>query len=341
MSTLSDILTQQGICFSPAGDCLSGNGQKTTLAIPLEQYRTLSIKGPDCWTFLQGQLTCDMTEVQNRGSSLGAHCNIKGHMLSLFRLMRVAEQEVWLRIHASIADTAIANLKKYILFSKAELTEISEQVTGLGLIGPGATAAIDKLFERVPSEDNGVIGLNYGVVIRVPGDRFELWMPQEKLLEQLSHLPDRVGIGSEEAWTLSEIKAGIPDLRPATQEAFIPQMTNLQALSGVSFRKGCYTGQEIVTRLQHRGQLKKSMYYVSATTGNAPEPGQALFTGEKQTCGQVVIAATECDSEQVCLLAVITKKAADEGQVFLEDGSPLIFHDLPYTLDPAMFLPKN
>ncbi len=341
MSTFSERLTQQGICFSPSGDCVSAYSQKTTLAIPLEQYRIFAIKGPDCWKFLQGQLTCDMTEVQNRGSSLGAHCNIKGHMLSLFRLMRVAEQEVWLRIHASIADSAIANLKKYIIFSKAELSEISDQVTGLGLIGPGTTAAIDKLFERVPSEDNGIIGLNYGVVIRVPGDRFELWLPEEKLLEQLSHLPDRVGIGSEEAWTLSEIQAGIPDLRPETQEAFIPQMTNLQSVAGVSFRKGCYTGQEIVTRLQHRGQLKKSMYHLSVATANRPEPGQPLFTAEQQSCGQVVVAAADCNPEQFSLLAVITKKAADEGQVFLEDGTPVVFNALPYTLDPAMFLPKN
>ncbi|MFW1678484.1 YgfZ/GcvT domain-containing protein [Pontibacter sp. JAM-7] len=339
MSSLTDLLTSQGIKMCPAGDCVSTNSQKTTLAIPLEQYRVLSIKGPDCWKFLQGQLTCDMDEVKNRGSSLGAHCNIKGHMLSLFRIMRIADDEVWLRMDASIFDTAVTNLKKYIVFSKAEACEITDQVTGLGLLGPGATAVIDKLFERVPSEDNGIISLNQGAVVRVPGDRFELWVTQDKLPDHLSNVPDRVGIGAIDAWQLSEINAGIPDLRPETQEAFIPQMTNLQALAGVSFRKGCYTGQEIVTRLQHRGQLKKSMYLVSTSSPQPPQPLQKVLTAEQQSCGQVVLAASDNDG-QYRLLAVITKKAADQGELFLEDGSQLQLESLPYTLDPALFLPK-
>lgn len=344
MSTLINFLKAEGLSLADDERSVLSNSDRSTQVIPLLHQRVLSIKGPDTEKFLQGQLTCDMRAVFSRGSALGAHCNIKGHMLSLFRVIRISQEEVWLRMSHDIFDAALANLKKYIIFSKAEASEISAEIAGLGISGPGAQALIEQLFEQAPTEDNGVLALSNGAVVRVPGDRFEIWQPQPALVELLQNLPDAVALGSTDSWVLSEIDAAIPDLRSNTQEAFIPQMANLQALDGVSFNKGCYTGQEIITRLQHRGVLKKPMYVAEVETTTPPAAGDKISNGSDGSVGDVVISAA-CDPEnpnRYRLLAVINKKAADEETLLLStSNAELQLQELPYALDPNLFNRKS
>jgi folate-binding protein YgfZ len=343
MSELIDFLNSKGVSLSSDQKSVLSRSEKSTLVIPLLHQRVVSIKGVDTEKFLQGQLTCDLKAVFNRGSSLGAHCNIKGHMISLFRLLKISDDEVWMRMNHDICDTSLSNLKKYIVFSKAEATEISDQLSGIGISGPGSQTLVERLFEQSPSEDNGVLKLSNGIVVRVPGDRFEIWMQTSDLVELIAKLPDEVALGSTDQWILSEIDAAIPDLREATQESFIPQMTNLQALEGVSFAKGCYTGQEIVTRLQHRGVLKKPMYLAEASCDGAPQPGQKIQTQTNSSAGEVVLSAP-CDenSGRYRFLAVINKKAADEETLNLADSNSKIeILELPYKLDPELFNRKD
>lgn len=338
MSSLITLLEERDIQFNTDKNSVQSSSGKTTQVIPLIHQRILSIQGPDTEKFLQGQLSCDVSEVFSRGSSLGSHCNIKGHMLSLFRVIKAGEDKAWLRMSHDIFESASANLKKYMVFSKAEANEITDQVSGLGLIGPGAQAIVEKCFGHSPSEDNGIISLSNGTVVRVPGNRYEIWMETDALTALLADLPLEVGIGSTNDWLLSEIDAGIADLRAATQEAFIPQMTNFQAVGGISFTKGCYTGQEIVTRLQHRGQLKKPMYIAEVDANEPPLPGQVISAPDKPKAGQVVISA-QCGEGRYRMLAVLVKTLA-ENEVLSLASDKLELQPLPYELDPKLFQPK-
>jgi len=338
MSELIELLNSKAIQLNPDNTAVLSTTSKTTQVIPLVHQKVLSIAGPDTEKFLQGQLTCDVSEVFDRGSVLGAHCNIKGHMLSLFRIIKKADDQVWLRMHHEIFSSAADNLKKYMIFSKAEAEDVNAEVSGIGLIGPGAQALIEQLFEQSPTEDNSILSLSNGVVVRVPGNRYEIWMETPALVELINNLPDEVGLGSTDSWVLSEIDAAIPDLRAETQEAFIPQMTNFQAVGGVSFKKGCYTGQEIITRLQHRGQLKRPMYIAEVTATDQPQAGQQISSPDKPKAGQVVIAAP-CGENRYRLLAVVVKTLAEKGGLQIGDAA-LELAELPYELDPKMFEPK-
>ena len=80
------------------------------------------------------------------------------------------------------------------------------------------------------------------------------------------------------AWTLADIRAGLPTVFENTVEAFVPQMANLQLVGGVSFTKGCYTGQEIVARMQYLGKLKRRMYLAHVDSAEAPTAGDPLFS---------------------------------------------------------------
>lgn len=337
MSDLIRLLSSKGAEFNQEETQITSSSRQATQMIPLIHQRVLSILGPDTEKFLQGQVTCDMREVFARGSALGAHCNIKGHMLSLFRIMRISNEQVWLRMHHSTFTSAEANLKKYIIFSKAETADISAETAGVGIKGPGAQAYIENTFGACPSEDNGVLSLKNGVVVRVPGNRYEIWMDAPALAELIDKLPDEVGIGATDDWLLSEIDAALPDVTAPTQEAFIPQMTNMQAVGGVSFTKGCYTGQEIITRLQHRGVLKKPMYIGEVTADSLPQPGQTVYSEQASGVGKVVFAAPVAE-DRYRLLAVINKTAVDSAAVNLGDNNTAIdILPLPYELDAKLF----
>lgn len=341
-TTWQDSLTALGYTLDDTGSASIDNADtgKPSL-VPLTRQRIIRISGPETQKFLQGQLSCDIAEVNRIGSRLGSHCNIKGHMISLFRVMKQNAESFWLRTDAGNADKALATIKKYIPFSKAE-AELSDELVGIGLFGPGAADVAGKLVGTVPTEVDGVGSEGERVLVHLPGERFECWLPATEAAELLTELSRSATPASSDAWLLEEIRAGLPELRADTSEAFIPQMTNMQVFAGVSFTKGCYTGQEVVTRLQHRGILKKPMYRAAVTSSERPTPGQALHTAEKEGVGQVVIAAPTGEGRYE-MLAVITKDQADSTDIHLgaADGPVLELLELPYALDPKLFESKR
>ena len=319
--------------------CKGEQSTHSTRIVPLVHHEVISVVGEDAEKFLQGQLTCDLQDVSQMGSRLGAHCAIKGSMIALYRLMKT-DGGFLLRLHRGTAAGALQSLQKYIVFSKAEAKNVSQEMVGLGLIGPGATALVEKLTETAPSETDRLVRSGDVHIIRVPQERYELWMPVEKAPEVIAQLERIAPMGSTREWLLSEIEAGIPDLRPATQETFIPQMANLQAFKGVSFTKGCYTGQEIVTRLQHRGKLNKCMYHLVGECETLPQAGDYLDSTDKERVGQVLYAAS-ADNGQIHMLAIMNKSAEESSLKLAEQNTPLSHAELPYTLDPELFEKKR
>ncbi len=343
MSEWLDKLGALGATLNEAGDRILHVDARDcdTRLIPLLHQGVFSVLGPDAEKFLQGQLSCDLKQVSGLGSRLGAHCNIKGHMISLLRVMRV-QDGFWLRGQRDLLPNSQTLLKKYMVFSKAQSTDLSDEIVGLGCSGPGAAVLVEKILGQVPSEVDGVYSSEGILAVRVPGMRFEIWLPREQALQLLPELTEYAPLGTTDQWELDEIRAAIPDLRSETLEAFIPQMTNLQALHGVSFTKGCYTGQEVVTRLQHRGQLKRPMYRAMVSADTRPAPGTTLCSADKDNIGKVVLAAP-AGSGQFELLAVIAKDLAESTPILLgsQNGPALALQDLPYELDPEMFQSKR
>ena len=287
--------------------------------IAITDAKLFSVVGVDAASFLQGQLTADVAALNPGEHLIAAHCSIKGSMVGLFRVMRVSDECFWLRVHQEIAESAFNNLKKYSIFSKVELSFIEE--------AKGYCLSSEKL-ESLNSSENST-----SFAAQIDAGHFEFWTTDSETQNRLSSDAST----SVEAWHEINVRAGIFDLREATQEKFIPQMCNLQAIDGVSFSKGCYTGQEIVTRLQHRGILKKAMYAFTLPKGNTLSIGAPLFNADKVEVGTVVMTST---TEQTSLLAVI-QQSEKEGEIFTENGEALTAFALPYTLDPKLFESKR
>ncbi len=162
------------------------------------------------------------------------------------------------------------------MFSKSKLTDESPAWVRFGL--ENADKALAGLGLELPGDTDSVARHEALIAIRVSPGRAELWAPAEQAQTLRTRLGTELAEADLNPWLLGQVRAGIGQVMPATRELFIPQMLNLQAIGGVSFKKGCYTGQEIVARMQYLGKLKRRLYRLQLDASELPEPGTALFS---------------------------------------------------------------
>ena len=290
----------------------------------------LSVQGPDAAKFLQGQLTCNLDYLDDSHSSLGARCTPKGRMLSSFRIVPHA-QGYLLAMASDLIEAQLADLKKYAVFFKVQLQDASADWVRYGIRGVAEMPLTPALV--APVEPGTLQTANGMLALRLDENRIELWVPQAQAEAVHEQLRAALAERPLEAWLLQQIRAGVGQVFGATRELFIPQMINLQALGGVSFRKGCYAGQEIVARMQYLGKLKRRMYRL-ALDGATPAIGAELFSPvHASSVGEVVLAAS---TENGCeLLAVVQEDALADGRLSLDKSadSSLRLLELPYQLD--------
>lgn len=308
---------------------------ETAFFCDLSHEGILAVRGPDAAKFLQGQLTCNLNYLDIGHSSLGARCTPKGRMQSSFRILPQGDGYL-LAMDRELVQPQLADLTRFAVFSKSKLHDESAEWVRFGL--HGGDAALESFGLDLPQTADATIQVHGLIAVRLPDGRAELWTPREEAETVKLRLASQLREVPLEYWLLAQIRAGIGQVVAATRELFIPQMINLQALGGVSFKKGCYTGQEIVARMQYLGKLKRRLHRLAPGEASAesevPAPGLELYSPvHGSSVGEVVLAARAGDSLE--LLAVLQEDAAADGRITLgsPDGQPLTLLDLPYTLD--------
>ncbi|SHE83066.1 hypothetical protein SAMN04487965_0741 [Microbulbifer donghaiensis] len=309
--------------------------------IDLSPLGAISISGPDSQKFLQGQLTCDLVTLPDNHSTPGAHCNPKGRMISAFSALKLSDSEFVFRLPGDLATIAREALAKYAVFFKTELKDIGEAGTGekhrwLGLQGKGAAGRAAELLgleQLNPGEVRAFDSSGASALAQCLNDnQIALLVPAAHAKNLWQQLGKSAEAASYDRWQQLQIEAGMPQLHAATSELFIPQMTNLHLLGGVSFKKGCYTGQEVVARMQYRGASKRRLYRTRCTAGEIPAPGLEVYADGEQSIGNLVEACRSEDGIELLAVLTIAKVAAGE-QLRLADGRVLELQELPYDAD--------
>ena len=225
----------------------------------------------------------------------------------------------------------------FVLMSKVTLEPASDELVRVGIAGPNAAEKLSPYFESLPGDENGVSVENNLTIIRLPGTlpHFEIigkCVEMTALWQKLAASFTPVG---SEAWQLLGINAAQPSVVSETVEMFIPQMLNLHVINGVSFKKGCYPGQEVVARLHYRGKLKRHMQIAQFSAEHCPVPGTPLYpvNGDKdaQAVGNIVLVSPISSNEFRALCVIANDFAVDNGVCLQEDTKQLFsLHDLPY-----------
>ena len=288
------------------------------------------ISGPGTDKFLQGQFSQNLDEVVSGYSPRAAAATPKGRAYCLTRMVRFGD-DILMDLPSELADDTINHLRKYLMLFRGTTMERVTEARILGILGTGlAETLADESLDTLTDPGKST-RLSDGVLVKTQSTaegtaRFEFW----RTAESKPALSANAQIALAD-WQASEIAAGVARLTPATQESFVPQMLNWQHLGGVHFRKGCYTGQEVIARMHFLGQLKKSLFrFRIERAANVPSPGSALLSDERSV-GEVVNAVEYSDGS-VELLAVVRHDAAQ---------SPLHPKDMPEAVLVPIPLPYS
>jgi folate-binding protein YgfZ len=242
---------------------------------------------------------------------LAACSTPQGRVFALLRLWRT-DDGVSALLPRELAPGVAAQLRRFVLRSKVTIADLSTEV--------GVIALLD---------DENAPPVTHPEVTRLmegPG-RSLLVVPATAVESVLAACATGRALAPATDYWAARIAAGDGEVFAATRDTWVAQMLNLDLLAGISFTKGCYTGQEIIARTQHLGRIKRRMFRYRASALPPPAPGEAVLQGEVKV-GEVVLAARGPDGDVGCL-AVVGLDARDR-PLRLAGGATLTPLAVPY-----------
>ena len=246
--------------------------QNTLFNLP--NLSVLNLLGEQASEFLQGQISCDVNQVNANTMRQGALCNLKGRVLALpdvlswHGLKLILPQNLLEQTQKSLAATA--------MLSRVTL----EPVTQYHTLGFYLHDAIQVLpLEGVwPSEKNGVLTHEKACAYHL-GDNFYMLLVDTSLLEAMkTPFKQQNLLQNAEAWHALRLQCGEIQIYPGSRGLFLPHRLGLHNTGHLSFDKGCYKGQEIIARTHYRSKIKHAIIIFILETAEILKPGLRIMT---------------------------------------------------------------
>lgn len=300
-----------------------------SFAARLPDWGLIHASGADAGAFLHGQLTNDLLALPPDGAQWSAYCSAKGRMYAGFLVWRDGGDGFYLAVDRALVPMLVKRLRMFVLRAKAVIEDVSDARAVYGLAAPDLSAALDSTSPApfaVTRGDAACVGLP-----AVEGFQRALAIAPAN-----AHPEFKLPAGTADDWQRLMIHAGEVWITSATQEQFVPQMVNFDAIGGINFKKGCYPGQEVVARAHYRGAVKRRTYL--AHVAASAKAGDALFASDLggQESGIVANAApAPGGGSDVLAVVQIQSHAQAEVRLGSPEGALLAFADLPYPLPAA------
>ncbi len=305
---------------------------------PLSHLGVLAAVGEDAANFLHNQLSNDVLGLDTTDARLAGYCSPKGRLLATMLVWKT-DETIYLAMPRSLLAAVQKRLQMFIMRAKVKLSDVSDSIILLGLALPKNQALIS--FPTLPSAAYTAQGTGAGKLIALPEAqplRRYLWAGTvQQAKATWTSLVAELPPAAASLWRWSEIVSGTPQITPATQEQFVPQMINFEIIGGVNFRKGCYPGQEIVARSQYLGKFKRRMQLARIDAAEVA-PGMEVFASNdaQQPCGMIVNAERDLDGKFVCLVEIKLDALNDAVHLAHAEGPLLHFTALPYSLPESI-----
>ncbi|KPC50827.1 CAF17-like 4Fe-4S cluster assembly/insertion protein YgfZ [Amantichitinum ursilacus] len=316
---------------SPADTALAALDTGCVIS-PLTQFGVMRFSGEETMTFLQGQLSSDLSKVDDASAQYSSYSTPKGRMLASFLIYR-AQGDFLVQISSDLQPAIQKRLSMFILRSKTKASDATAELALIGVAGPHAGALVAQVTGAALPEALKVADWDMGAIVGLPGERYQLVVSAEQAAGVWQALASAGAVSvNADVWRLTEVRAGTPWITAATQEEFVPQMANMELIGAVSFSKGCYPGQEIVARTQYLGKLKRRMYRVQVPA--TAVAGQEVFSPEMngQPSGRIMLAAPAAAGQSEALVVVQMSSLEHGLHLGAPDGPALQVLDLPYAI---------
>lgn len=303
----------------------------------LDEWALVSVQGKDSTSYLQGQLTLDVAALDAAQHRPAAHCDAKGKMWSNLRLFHRGEGYAYV-VRRNLREQQVTELKKYAVFAKVTIAADDDAVL-LGVAGFQARAALANVFATLPDATTPVVQQDDTTLLwfAEPAERFLLVTTPAQAEALQQKLAGEAQLNDSTQWLALDIAAGVPVIDSATTAQLIPQATNLQALDAISFKKGCYTGQEMVARAKFRGANKRALYWLAGSASKVPDAASSLELqmGDKWRRTGTVLSGVQLDDGSVWVQAVLNNDLEPDTVLRVEgdENGKLTIQPLPYSLE--------
>lgn len=283
-----NFLKSNNAYFTDDSEIITTPSENTICA--LNHLAILKVSGDDADTFLQGQLTCNIKELNETKSFFTAFCNAKGRTISTLLIIKTATDYL-LVLPTELIDKVCKKLQMYIMRSKVQLSNISDENCLIATQSNSNTT----LPSSMPAPSFAV-SQKQALIIRFPlsSHRYLFICPTEQAIALWNEISNEYKLTpcSPSNWIAQEISAGIPWLNQASSEEYIPQMLNIDKLGGISFNKGCYTGQEIIARTHYLGKTKRELYLAYCNNTAKINNDTQIINNNEQTVGKILSLQT-------------------------------------------------
>lgn len=272
---------------------------------PLDSLVPIRVSGADARAFLQGQLSNDVAGLDAGHCQLASVNSAQGRVQAVITLVPAGDALIML-VPATMATGVLQRLRKYVLRSKVQFTDPQADY----VVRSATTAALAAAGLPCPARSGECLHQGTVTVVRWHDpDPDPDATARYLLLGPAADLPALNTDSADDDWQLADIRAGLPQVLPETHESFVAQMLNLDLLGGISFTKGCYTGQEIIARTHYRGAIKRRMLRFAANCA-PPPPGTRVLEGDAPAGEVVDAAATPAGCELLAVVSLAQKDAA-------------------------------
>ena len=300
----------------------------------LSHLGLLEINGADAVDFLQGQVTNDVKLLLGNNAHYTGYCTPKGRLLALF-LAFFHYDHLHLQFKRELVEPIMKRLKMYVMRSKVEIKDVSETIVKIGINGPDSVVLLSPLFAQLPTQPYELVSLENGAILKLPSidghSRFQIFTNPNQAEILFNALKSICQLAGKPCWDWLDIQMGIPDISLKTQEQFVPQMLNLDILGAINFKKGCYTGQEIVARTHYLGTVKRRTYLAEIVTQLTPQAGDKVLNATHNEIGQIVRAAPNVAGYFDALIE-LRIEAKEAGNLNF-NGIGIKIKDLPYSFE--------
>jgi len=259
----------------------------------LSSLSLIRISGDDASSFLQGQLTNDV-DALDLNWQLTGYCNPKGRLLALMKLWRDSYGAYYALLEDELCEPTIKRLQMYVMRSKVVIEKLEDRliqgfasIEDLNSVKPLLSQDIDlqKQHQLISSDEETILIINNRAIL----------IGKENLSDSTF----------DKEWALLNINEGLPSLKASSSEIFVPQMINLDLLDAINFKKGCYTGQEIVARMHYLGKLKQRLFVCDFKTNpNNVKAGEKIYRSDSDSNIAVGNIISAINNEKACLAVI-------------------------------------
>lgn len=280
--------------------------------------------GTDAAKFLQGQVTCNINDLSMSNANIAAFCNPKGRVISTLLIIKTIEGFL-LILPQSLLDKVLKKLQMYILRAAVSLRDKSTELNVLGLNCPIIPSSLPLPLEPFSIRQTS------SILIKLPSTTARYlaigdYQSSADISAQLQQ--NGFTLDTQEAWRYQDISTGFPWFDADQSEQYIPQVLNIDHLGGISFNKGCYTGQEIIARTHYLGKAKRSLFLAECNQSLADSDTAILDADTQQSVGDILVLQNHAGKTR--LLAVLQNVDDAAKNLILADAEQTRLTLIPY-----------